>query len=257
MKKVISIVTVLSFLLIIGCSKKTDQKTAAVTNDQKTEEKSPAPSLGTKCAKYRSAVYKDQELKTWLATLNKAEQISVQEEINYKNSAGKDVLLAKVKLSDDSIGYTDAKNLAIKAIVFIQDDVKAFNRNNPTSGVAATIPKGYVGMVTDEKANWLQVTVGDVGGGKKVYDKWVSEGFSEDPELIQDAVMLESAKDIFTGAKQGDIEEAKKQIESISKKGSVVGEVAMKLIASQGQNEQPQGEGAKPDPNAPQPPVKQ
>ncbi len=226
MKKSLLLLAVICItsILFVSCKK---QETPVIQDDAAGQS---ATVLTNKCAKYRVSVFKDQEMKKWLATLNKGEMVSVLEEITLPKENDKEILISKIKLSDDTEGFIKSDYLALKAVVINMDNVNAYERNNTTSKSKAVLPKGYIAMVDSEKANWIQISGSPLEDKKNVWKLWIQEGFSEDPELIQDAVMLESAREVFSGVKEGDKEEAKKQIELLSKKANIIAEAAQKLL---------------------------
>ena len=130
MKKFIYTVSVvfLSLLLVQGC-KKGDKPGMQV-----------APGDIIKYAKSSTSAYKEQELKTWGATLSKTEPVKLIESLNIPVK-GVNTEISKVKLSDNTVLFVATKNLADKPVVFIED-TKAYIRNNASSNVFAIIPEG-------------------------------------------------------------------------------------------------------------------
>ena len=174
MKKYISTIIALSLVFSLGCKKK--------------EEKKEEGPIAKKYAKYKVAVRKDKDLKNWLATLEKAEEVDLlsEEEVIVMKKGKKVILkIAKVNLADGSTGYVESRHLADKSIVFMED-TKALIRPTSGSKVHATIPKDTIGFIVGEKGNWVQVYVGKIDG-KWVTKQWVNSGYSTDESLIADA----------------------------------------------------------------------
>ena len=193
MKKYLLMLLALALVLSIGCKKEESANTEA------------APSITQKCAKYAVAVYKDNELKTWMSNLSKAETVDLISTDIVSDNKGTVKEVATVKLSDDSQGYLETKHLADRSIVFLAD-TKTYTRNNAGSAVKTTLPAGTIGFVIDEKADWLQIYVGQVDG-KWVTQDWVNDGYTTDASYLADAKIYESA--IATLAK-GDATKAQK-----------------------------------------------
>ena len=151
MKRSLIALIAVSLIIPYGCKKK--------------EEKKDVP-IAKKYAKYRITIRKDKDLKNWLATIEKAEEVDLlSEEEQATMQKGRKVILsiAKVKLADDSIGYIESRHLADKPIVFTTE-TNAYIR--PTSGtkVRAKIPAGTIGFIIAEKGNWVQVFCGKIKG---------------------------------------------------------------------------------------------
>ena len=198
--------------MIPGCK---DQKPAAGTADV----------LATKYAKRQISVYKDSTLKTWSSTLEKGEPVELLSEETFKNAKKQDINVSKVKLSDDTVAYIDSRFLAVKPVVFVDANVKVYNRNNINSGEYAVIPAGTLGFVIDEKADWVQVDIGEVGA-KKVYSKWVKGGITDSAEIVADAVSLEKIRAILSETAKGDKEEALNLLRTLAQKSNAISEIA-------------------------------
>ena len=86
MKRIIFALSALVILAAFGCQKGKDA------------EKEVA--IAKKYEKYRVSIYKEKEMKTWLATLEKAEDVSLLSEENYKDNKSKGGLkeISKIKL---------------------------------------------------------------------------------------------------------------------------------------------------------------
>lgn len=176
----------LCFLIIQGCKKDSGKPGMDV-----------APGDVIKFAKQSAAAYKDQEMKTWGATLAKTEPVKLLETINVPVKGGT-VEVAKIKLSDNTILFITPKNLADKPVVFIED-TKAFVRNNASSKVFAIIPKGTIGFVLQENAEWIQVYVGKLDD-KWVTAQWVNSGFTAEDIRVQEAKLFEESAAILKNA---------------------------------------------------------
>jgi lipoprotein LenA len=166
-----------ALIMITGCGKKTSTESEDV-------------SLAKKYARYRVVVYQDQTMKKDLTVLNKTEPVDLlsEEKVSLK---GKQTDISKVKLTDDTIGYVLSGTLADKPVVFIED-TKAHVRNNIGSKIHATIPRGTIGFITGEKAQWIQVYAGKIEG-KWISDKWVKTGFTTDETVLLEARQYEDA----------------------------------------------------------------
>jgi hypothetical protein len=213
MRKICAILVALTFIAATGC-KKNDAAKSSET-------------LTTKYAKVLAGVYKENTLakNTWATTLEKGEPVGLLAEETIKNEK-----ISKIKLSDDSIGYIKSENLAVKPIVFIDNNVRVYQRNNINSGEFAIIPAGTLGFVIEEKADWFQIDIGVVAG-KKVYGKWVKGGISDSAELIADAVSLEKVRKVLSETIQGDKQEALNLLRSIAEKNNAVGLIAKNDLA--------------------------
>lgn len=193
---------------------------------KKTDQEKKADSLATKFAKFELSVFKDSSMdrKSWLVTLAKGESVELISEETVKIN-NKDVKISKVKLLDNSIGYIQSDNLAVKTIVFIEKNVKVYNRPGIDTGDFATITIGTVAFVTDEKADWYKIDIGKVGE-KYVIGKWVKGGISDNIELIADAVSLEKQRGILSDAVKGNKDDALAKLKALAEKSNPIGELA-------------------------------
>lgn len=217
MKKLLSALIMLSLVMAVGCKKKDDDK------------KDADKPVIKKYARYKVAVYKDKELKDWLATLEKAESVQLMGEEKYINLKKMQIDLATVRLSDNKEGFVDARHLADKPIVFIEDDVKVFLRPDMGSKVHATLPKGTIGFIVDEKAEWVKIYVGKIGA-KFVSDQWVKGGYKTDEQLVQDAKEYEMALNLLAENKEEAKKDAKEKLEQIAKGSSEIAGLAKKKL---------------------------
>lgn len=187
------------------------------------------PDMVKKYAKYAIAVYEDQTLKKWMATLSKAEGVEFDPAAVIVQPRGEDI--AQVTLSDGKTGYTQLKHFADAPVVFVED-TKCHDRNNPASRVFATIPKGAIGFIVDEKGEWIQVFVGNVGG-KWITRQWVRGGYSTDETLLIDAKIYEEAMSVLANpaAKESQKEEAKEKLEDLASSPRLFSDLASKKLA--------------------------
>lgn len=192
------------------------------------EKKADEAALVKKYAKYGHAVYEDQEMKKWMATLSKAEGVEFDPAKIIIQPKGEDIAI--VKLSDGKTGYVQMKHLADKPVIFIED-TRAHERNNPASRVFATIPKGSIGFIVDEKSDWAQIFVGKVGD-KWITQQWVKGGYSTDENLLIDAKIFEEAISVLGNpkAKDSETKDAKKKLEDLSRVNNLFSELASKKL---------------------------
>ena len=236
MKKIVSLLIIVSLALgltLAGCKKDEPKKQEDVT-------------LSTKSAKYRLAVYKDLEMKTWLATLSKTENVDLLG-ISQGMVKNKKAEIARVRLSTGEVGYTPLSALADKAIVFVAD-TKAYVRNNMSSGTALVIPRGSVGFAIAEKGEWVQIYMGKING-KWITTQWVKDGFSSEESLIQEGVLFEKYSTILknnnTSSAQNIEKAAKRMKEMADTSTSFFKELALKMLQEDGEDsEEDADEGA-------------
>jgi lipoprotein LenA len=210
------------------CCKKADQP---ARQDEGQDE-----ILGKKYAKYRVQVMKGSDLKGFLAVLEKGEMVALIGEEKITTPQGKTLDVARVKLADDAEGYLETRHLADRVIVFV-DNVKAFVRPTSGSAVHLTIPKGTIGFVVGEKANWVQVYAGKIEG-KYLSGQWVESGYVDDPQILVDARTYESAMDAMKSGGEDRKAEARKKLEEVARGTNLISEMARNAIA------QPAQEGA-------------
>ncbi len=214
MKKLLLVLLALALVAPSGCKRKAGP-------DEK--------SLAKKFAMYQVSVYKDKELKEYLATLEKAESVDLLGEEKYINQKKTQVDLSHVRLADEKEGYMDSRHLADRPIVFIQDNVKAFVRPNIGSRVSATIPRGTIAFIKDEKAEWVMIYAGNVDG-KWITKDWVKDGYSADENLVIEAKDYESAlnllKETRPEKKDSAAKSAKEKLAELAKGTSVIADLA-------------------------------
>ena len=214
MKKITAIIIAIMFIVPFGCKKNT---TTSIDS-----------TLAKKYAKYRVQVSKDKEFKSWLATLEKAEDVSLLDEEKFKDKNGKTTEISKVKLADDSIGYIDPKHLADSPIVFTTD-TKAFVRPTTGSKIFAVIPRGELGFIIGEKGLWVQIYVGKIDE-KFITQQWVEGGYSNDPALVLEAKQYGTAIDALNGKDAEKSAQAKSTLETLAEGSSIIAELAKEKL---------------------------
>jgi len=190
------------------------------------------PSEGpVKYARATVSVFKDQELKAWGSNLSKTEPVTLLETVKIQVK-GAETEVAKVKLSDGTVMYLQMKNLADKPVVFMED-TKAYVRNNASSKVYAVIPKGTIGFVVQEMADWAQIYAGQIDG-KWITQQWVNGGYTSEDAKIQEAKTYEEAVVILKDpkSKSDQKSQALAVLKEISESAGVFAETARNAIAS-------------------------
>lgn len=219
MKKFTAIIllAMLSLLLINGC-KKSDKPAMTA-----------APGDIIKYAKSAAAAYKDQDLKTFGTTLSKTEPVKLVEKLTIQVK-GKPVEVAKIKLTDNTVLYIQEKNLADKPVVFIED-TKAYVRNNASSSVYAIIPKGTIGFVLQENADWVQVYVGQIDG-KWITQQWVNGGFTAEELRVQEGKLFEESSTAFKNpsTKPEQKKQAEANLKNLTSSTGIFAEMAKKTL---------------------------
>ncbi len=221
MKKNLALLGTIILLISTGC--------------KKGEEKKEDVSLAKKYAKWSIRVYKTNDLKKQITFLSKGEPMDLlaTEKPDIK---GKKDELAKVKLTDDTIGYVRMSEVGDRPIVFTEK-TKAYYRNNESSKVYFEIPKGTMAFVTSEKGHWVQIFIGNVyyeNGKKKWVDKkWVMGGFSEEQNLIPDARNYENSVRIVdtTSSTEKQLKDAKESLKKLLDTGNLFSELAKEKLA--------------------------
>jgi len=215
MKKLILIACALALVAPLGCKKK--------------EGESDDKSIARKYALYQVSVYKDRDFKEWLATLEKAESVDLLKEEQYINQKRMQIDLAQVKLADGKEGYLESKHLADKPIVFIEESTRLFVRPNMGSKVFCTVPKGTIGFIKEEKADWAMVYIGNLDG-KWVTGQWTKGGYSADENLVVEAKDYEAAmallKEQKPEKKDAAQKSAKEKLSELAKGSSVIAALA-------------------------------
>jgi hypothetical protein len=210
MKKITIALMAMMFIIPCGCKK------SGLTGKDSV--------LAKKYAKYRVNVSKDKDLKTYLATLEKAEDVGLLEEEKYTDPNGKTTEISKVKLADDTIGYIEPKHLGDSPVVFTAD-AKVFVRPTSGSAIYAVIPKGELGFIIAEKGLWVQVYVGK-SGDKFISQQWVEGGYSNDPKLVLEAKQYGAAIAAMNDKDAEKAAQAKSVLESLADGNSPIAELA-------------------------------
>lgn len=207
--KIVCIGIMTAMMLLVGCNKKIDE------NQQKT----PESSSKTMYAKWADGVYKEKELKTYAATISKAESVELlgeEEVVKTVNNKEVTTTVLRVKLADGLEVYAKKDLFAQKAIVFVDDNTACFVRPTLDSDEFCKIPKGKLGFVVEEMENgWKKIYIGElmVNGQKKwVTQQWVNSGISTDVNLVKDAKKYEKALALLAK----DQENAKKMLTELS-----------------------------------------
>ena len=205
MKKYFLMVLIFSLAMAFACKRESKHS----------ESEPPAAQVVSKCARYAVNVFKEQERTNRLTTLAKTERVDMLSTESITNDKGVTVEVAHIQLSDGSKGYLEARHLADRVVVFMQN-TSAFQRNNTGSRVNATIPAGTLGFVIDEKDEWLQIYVGQIDGRWLTQD-WVNGGFSTDEDLIADARFYEEALTVLRNknSKASEKQAALKRLEGL------------------------------------------
>lgn len=223
----IPILCVLILAILFSCNK--NEPEVGVSGGTET---APSQGIDERVARYKTSIYsdKDQKKGSWLTTINKgSEKVTVLEEGPHSLN-GEEVILALVELSDGTKGYTRSDNLARKAIVITEESVMAYNRNNEGSGVKVTLPFGALAFVIDEKANWVKATYCILEDGSKVYNFWLSEGFTDDAETVRDAVIIENARNVLRGTAKGEVDQEEKSLQVIADGGGALQALAQSVL---------------------------
>lgn len=186
--------------------------------------------LAKKYAKYRVAVRKEAELKTWIATLEKGEDVDLIQEIEVADKAGKKSTIAKVRLAEGTVGFLEARHLADKVIVFIEE-TPVFVRPTMGSRVHCKVPKGTIAFVVGEQANWVKVYAGKVGD-VWLTEQWVQGGYSADQQIILSARIYEQALDLLASSKESDRKAGKQKLEELSQGEGLIASLSREKLVS-------------------------
>ncbi len=207
------------------------------TGCKKGEKKKEDVSLAKKYAKWSIRVYKTNNLKKQITFLSKGEPMDLLA-TEKSPGKGKPVEVAKVKLTDDTVGYVKISEVGDRPIIFTEK-TKAYFRNNESSKVYFEIPRGTMAFVISEKGHWVQIFAGNVyyeSGKKKWVDKkWVNGGFTEQPDLIPDARNYENSVRILNGADSTEkqVNEAKDVLKKLLDSGNLFSELAKEILSEQ------------------------
>lgn len=202
--------------------------------------------LAKKYAKYSVAVKKETGLKTWLATLEKGEDVDLLKEETISPKKGVRLNISRIKLAGGEEGYVESRHLADRTIVFTED-TPAFIRPTMGSRLHLKIPRGTIAFVVGEQANWVKIFAGKIQN-TWVTDQWVQGGYTSDPQLLLTARIYESALNLLTAGKKGDRENGLKKLAEIGEGATMFAELARGKIAEGEKSDQEQEvkeEGAK------------
>ncbi|MES0488611.1 MAG: SH3 domain-containing protein [Leptospirales bacterium] len=214
MKRSLSLLIIFSLVSLVACGEKKPITPVDTV-------------IGNKYAKYRVSIRKAADLKDWLATLEKAEEVELLEEFEQLNAKKDTITIAKVRLADDQIGYVESRYLANDPIVFVED-TRVFNRPASASKVIVTLPKGTIGFVLEEKDGWTKIYVGKYDG-KWITKHWVeSVSYSIDAPLVLDAREYETALALLAEKKY---DEAHEKLTDLANNASFFNELAVEQLA--------------------------
>ncbi len=204
--------------------------TIVVFCDKEAKQADDNTVIGSRYAKYSASVKKEQELKNWLATLEKAEQVKLIKEFDYTNADKEVIPLAKIQLADDQIGYIELRHLANDPVVFT-DDTPAYSRPILASKVITTIPKGTIGFIMEKKEGWSQIYVG------KIDEIWVTKQWVESSSYAFDTGLVIAARDLEAAQeliKEKKSDEAREMLQSIIDGGTFLAESAQVSLDEMG-----------------------
>lgn len=192
-------------------------------------EKEKEVVLEQQYARFTTWVYQDRELKKKSALLSQAEPVDLLEVIEPE---GQEKRLARVRLSDGSVGFIQESYLADRPIVFTTE-TRTHIRNNMGSRVAGTIPPGTIGFIVEEKGDWYKISISHKVDGKWIVNKWVNQGFSDEYSLVVDAKQFHKAVELLKSDKveEKDIQEAMETLRNLSSKTNIMGDLARREIA--------------------------
>ncbi len=188
---------------------------ASVVTAAGCKKEAPKDEAIVKYARYSAAVYNDSEMTKWAATLAKTEPVFFIESLKV-TIQGKPVDVSKVNLSDYTTVYIKSKHLGNQPVVFTED-TKAYVRNNQSSSIYTTIPKGTIGFIEKESAEWSQIYAGKINN-KWLTKQWVRGGFSNEESLIREARMYEESIAVLekSSSKPGKKKEALDRLKELS-----------------------------------------
>jgi lipoprotein LenA len=186
--------------------------------------------LAKKYAKYRLAVRKEAELKTWAATLEKGEDVELLQEQDIPDKAGKKTAIAKVRLADGTEGFVESRHLADKVIVFTEE-TPVFVRPTMGSKLHCKVPRGTIAFVVGEQANWAKVYAGKLGD-VWLTEQWVQGGYSTDPKLILSARAFETCIEQLSSTKEDERKAAKQKLAELSQGEDFFAALAREKLAA-------------------------
>lgn len=215
MKKRLAILALIVVSSMVFCKKEHTEQPQDVT-------------LTKKYAKYRVAVRKEVELKNWVATLEKGEDVDLLNEQEVFDQSGKKITVAKVRLADGTEGFVDSGHLADKVIVFIED-TPVFTRPTVASKIHCKVPKGTMAFVVGEQANWVKIYVGKIND-VWVTEQWVQGGYSSDEKILITARMYEMALEQLASTKEAERNAGKQKLIEISEGDSIFAALASQKL---------------------------
>jgi len=225
MMKKLAALCVLPFIALSFSCKKTQQ------GDQVADAV-----LAKKYARYRVAVNKEPELKTWLATLEKGEDVDLLKEETITTGKKAQLVVSKVKLAGGEEGYIESRHLADKTIIFTED-TPAFNRPTMGSRLVVKMPRGTIAFVVGEQANWVKIYAGKVGD-TYVSNQWVQGGFTADPQLLVTARLYESALGLIASHKEDERKSGREKMMELAGGSGIFAELAQAKLAGADKTEQ-------------------
>jgi len=200
--------------------------------------------LETRYLQYRANAYKEKELNkkdNWLATLEKGEAVGLLEEFDGIDNNGKPAKIAKIKLSDDSVGYTKSAWLVKKVYAIFQKDVKVYNRNNEGSGLMGKAAMGSIAAMTEEKGGWIKAYVILENG--KTREGWLKDGFSDSTDHVTDAVAFEKGSALYASSDAKSKEEGETILKELASKASFLSSAASDKLGLAGKAADSSDEG--------------
>ena len=175
---------------------------AVIGNCKKKTDGSTGSSSDVRYARYGAAINKEPG-KTWVASINKAEDVTVLKKETVGNKE-----YSFVKTAGGKEGYIDSSYLAGRPFVVTDSSGIMVNANpTVTSRKVMKMPRATVGFVLEEKTGWLKIYAGNISeaydyskneAGKYNNVTWINEywiesaGISYDLNLVAQAVELES-----------------------------------------------------------------
>lgn len=228
MKKTL-IILICLIPLIISCGSKEEAA--------KPEEKKDVV-LGERFAALANGVYKSSDLsgKPFIY-LSKGEQVILLDEIQTTDKKNKEITVLKIKLSDGNEGFVNDRYFGIKRIVITSGKVPVYKRNSDVSTPSKILKKGTVAVVTMQKGDWYQVISWQTPeDDQKVWNNWIKDGFSEETDLVIEALQMEKAKNLL---KNGNKDKADLILEILSESDyDYIREEAGSLLNSDEQSEE-------------------
>lgn len=206
-----------SFALVFSLT----QCKSSKSNNGETDEITATPDVITAYVKFTASVRKDENLKDWLATLNKAESVKILNVIEVPNKKGKEkkTTVAHIELADGKQGYIKRSWLGGKPFVVLEK-IRLFSQPDYASKVRATLEPGTIvfqeeaDMETIEPTNWIKVWTGEIDG-VWLTSQWIENNtkISAEQKLVIDARDYQDALDLLEKDKK---DEAIKKLKNLS-----------------------------------------